>query len=158
MTMERSDDKADAASTRRAAIKLGGGGLLAALALARFGGRSRVVAQEASPVAGEGLEGRYVVIRMRKLKADRSADELAELIRTGFLPLVTAIPGFVSYFAVVDAETRDQFSVNIFADKAGADESTRVAGEWGPQGANDYVEGEPTLVEGGIDIAAGAST
>src|SRR4051794_29963369 len=111
MTTERRGDEAAGEQTRRGALKLGGGGLLAALALAGFGGRSRVVAQEASRVAGEGLEGRYVVIRMRKLKADRSADELADLIRSGFVPLVTAIPGFVSYFAVVDQETRDQFSV-----------------------------------------------
>lgn len=143
-------------TTRRGALKLGGGVALAGLLAAGFGG-GRVVAQEASSEAGEasdGLEGRYLVVRLRQVKADRSVDELIALIRDGFVPLVRTVPGFVSYVVIANPETRDQLSIGIFADKAGADESTRRAAEWGQQGASDFVEGDPLVVEGPIDIAA----
>ena len=142
-------------TSRPDALKLGGGVALAAALIAGFGGR--LVAQEASPTAGDGMEGRYLVLRLRKIKADRSPDELIAHIRDGFVPIVREVPGFVSYVVVVNPDTRDQLSVGIFVDKAGADESTRRAAEWGQRVANDYVEGDPTVVEGPIDIAAEAN-
>jgi hypothetical protein len=147
-------------TTRRDALRLGGGAAaLAAVMAAGLGGRSRVVAQTSSPVAsdtGAGMAGQYLVVRLRKIKADRSADELIALIGEGFVPLVQSVPGFVSYVAIANPETRDQLSIGIFADKAGADESARRAAEWGQAGANDFVEGDPLVVEGLIDIAAEA--
>lgn len=144
--------------SRRDALKLAGGATLSAFALA--GVRHGAVAQEATPVAspaaGRGLLGQFVIVRARTLKPDRSGDELLGLIRDGFLPLIEDVPGFVSYIAVANDETRDQFSVGVYADKAGADESTRRAGEWGALGAADYVEGDPDVSEGIIGVAAEA--
>ena len=147
-------------TTRRGALKLGGGAALAMLAAT---GRGNVMAAqesspEATPAAGDGQEGRYIVIRSRKIKPDRSAAELIALIREGFVPLVRAVPGFVSYVVVANPDTCDQASIGVFADKAGADESTRLAAEWGQLGAADFVEGDPTVVEGTIDIAAEAGS
>ena len=144
----------DAGTTRREALgRLGGGVALAALASAALGGR--VLAQSATPDA-EGIEGSYTVIRLRKVKPDKSAEELTAMVREGFVPLVQEIPGFVSYFIVHNSETRDWAAVGVFADKAGADESTARAAEWGQGGASDYVEGDPTVVEGGVVVAAEA--
>lgn len=141
--------------TRRDAVKVGGGSALAALAMVGLGGR--LAAQDSTPVAGDGLEGRYVVVRIRGLKPGASAAELVDLVREGFEPLVRKIPGFVSYAVVADEETRQQFAVSVFADKAGADESNRLAAEWGPEaGAFDFTEGDPVVAEGTIAIAAEA--
>ena len=143
-----------ALANRRAVVRqLGGGVALAALAGAGVFGRT--LAQEATPEAGEGLAGRYAVIRLRKVKPNRSPEELAALVREGFLPLVREVPGFVAYFVVANAETRAWAAVGVFADKAGADESTARAAEWGQGGANDFVEGDPVVIEGEIAVAAG---
>lgn len=158
-TSERiTSSRSDAETTRREALRrVGGGVALAALASAALGGR--VVAQSATPDA-DGIEGSHAVIRLRKVKPDRSGEELSALVREGFVPLVREVPGFVSYFVVWNAETRDWAAVGVFADKAGADESTSRAAEWGQAqrggGANDYVEGDPTVVEGEVVFAAGA--
>jgi hypothetical protein len=151
-------DAAMRETTRRDALKLAGASLLA---FAGAGSGRAALAQEASPVAspagGNDLNRKYVVIRIRTVKPDRSADDLMALIRDGFVPLVKAVPGFVWYVAGVNPETRGQFSVGVFADKAGAAESTRRAAEWGKQGAADFVEGDPTVNEGLVGVAAEAS-
>ncbi len=141
-------------TTRRDAPKLGGGAVLAALLAA--GADDGMSAQESSPAAaaGDGLEGRYLVVRLRTIKPARAPEELVALIRDGFVPLLRDVPGFVGCVVVANPDTRDQLSVGIFADKAGADDSTRRAAERGRGGANDPVEGDPIVVEGPIDIAA----
>jgi hypothetical protein len=152
-------DVAMRATTRRGALKLAGGAAL--LAVAGVGSGRAALAQEASPVAspagGNGLNGKYVVIRIRTVKPDRSADELMALIQDGFVPLLEDVPGFIWYVAGANPETRDQFSVGVFQDEAGAAESTRRAAEWGARGAADFVEGEPAVYEGVIGVAAESS-
>jgi hypothetical protein len=44
--------------------------------------------------------------------------------------------------------------VGVFDDKAGADESTRVAGEWLTANSYTFFEGDPTVAEGVIGAAA----
>ena len=147
-------------TTRRDALKLAGGAAL--MAFAASGSGRAALAQEASPVpvaspaGGNRLNGKYVVIRLRTVKPDRSTDELMTLIQDGFVPLVEDVPGFIWYIAGVNPETRGQFSVGIFADEASAAESTRRAAEWGELGAADLVEGDPTVYEGVIGVAAEA--
>jgi hypothetical protein len=145
-------------TTRRVALKLAGGAALVAFAGA---GSGRAALAEASPVAssagGNRLNGKYIVIRIRTVKPDRSADELMALIRDGFVPLVEDVPGFIWYVAGANPETRGQFSVGVFEDEAGAAESSRRAAEWGKLGAADFVEGEPAMYEGVIGVAAESS-
>jgi hypothetical protein len=152
-------DVATRETTRRGALKLAGGAAL--LALAGSGSGRAALGQEASPVAspagGDGLNGKYVVIRLRTVKPDRSADELMTLIRDGFVPLVEDIPGFIWDFSGVNPETREQFSVGVFADETGAAESTRRAEEWGDLGAGDFVEDDLAVYEGVIGVATEAS-
>ena len=119
-------DVAMGETTRRVALKLAGGAALLAFAGAGSGRAS--LGQEASPVAspagGDGLNGKYVVIRIRTVKPDRSAEELMALIQDGFVPLLKDVPGFIWYVAGANPETRGQFSVGVFADEAGAAESS----------------------------------
>jgi hypothetical protein len=157
--MRRRMDVARRETTRRVVLKLAGG---AALVTTVGAGAGRVaLAQEASPVASPALshdlDGKYVVIRLRTVKPDRSVDELMALIQDGFVPLVEDVPGFIWYVVGANPETRDQFSVGVFADAAGAAESTRRAAEWVKLGVADFLEGEPTVYEGVIGVAAESS-
>lgn len=153
--LERTGDSMDVGTTRRDALRLGSGAALAALVAAAGVGRLSALGQEASPAAGDGLTGQYVVVRFRKLKAGQTAEEVMGLIDEGYIPLVGAVPGFVSYFGSTNPDTGDLIYVGVFADKAGADESTRLAGEWLAENNHDFFEGEAVVAEGTIAIAAG---
>lgn len=122
------------------------------LGLAGMGGK--VFAQSATPVAGSTLEGAYAVVRVRKVRPEFSATALALEVGEGFVPIVREVPGFVSYFVVADEEQRSWVSVGVFADKAGADESTERAIAFGQQGTHDWVEGDPIIIAGQIDAGA----
>jgi hypothetical protein len=149
-------DVAASETTRRVALKLAGGAAL--LAFAGPGAHRSALAQMASPVAspasGNSLSGKYLVIRVRTVKPDRSVDELMDLIRDGFAPLLADVPGFILYVAASNPENRGQFSVGIFEDETGAAESNGQAAEWGAHGAADFVEGDPAVYEGVIGVAA----
>jgi hypothetical protein len=138
--------------SRRSALAGGAVGL-GALTLA---GASTVLAQSATPAAGEGLEGNYVVIRTRVMAEGKSVEELTTQIRNGLVPIIKQIPGFVEYYIVQNADTRQRSSVSIFKDKAGADESTAKAGDF--LKANNltgyYEDVNPVVVDGAVLLFA----
>jgi hypothetical protein len=55
--------------------------------------------------------------------------EMGRVVNETFTPLISEIPGFVAYY-FTDAGDGTMFSTSIFQDKAGAEESNRVAAEW----------------------------
>ena len=70
----------------------------------------------------------YIVIR--QYKADPSAvGEIVRRAREGFLPLISAAPGFASY-SMTDAGEDGLITVSSFEDSAGAKESVRLAAGW----------------------------
>ena len=144
----REHDEPELITTRRGALKAGGGSALGLL-VAALGGGTVAFAEQATPAAG-AAEGGYAVIRVRQVRSDRSDEELLELVREGFVPLLVEIPGFISYTAIADPASRTQAFIAVFEDKAGADESTRVAGEWlVDNGIDDYAD-HPIVAEGAI--------
>jgi hypothetical protein len=135
-----------AALTRRnAVLRLGSGGLAALLG-------SRVIvaaAQEASPMAGEPAAGRaYLAIRQYQFAPDRTIEELAAAVESGFMPIVRDVPGFLEYLLVETSE--GPLSISIFADQAGAEESTRRAADWVQQNLADFFAGPPTVTTGSV--------
>lgn len=152
------DRENDAASTRRDALRLiGGGGAVAVFATGVLG--TGALAQDATPAAGGTKEGLYAVFRTRKLKPGKSIDELTAAIRAGLVPIIRAIPGFVEYSIVQNMATRERTSVSIFRDKAGTDESTKEATAFlKDKGLADYYEDvNPVIQEGAIAVFAAAN-
>ena len=66
--------------------------------------------------------------------------------------LITSIKGFVSYSLVRTAD--GGFSVSVYQDKAGADESMKKAREWIGQNASATGAGAPKSTEGSVVLHA----
>lgn len=132
---------AAARSRRSALFTLGGGGL--ALLFAR--NALPVAAQEASPMAG----GRaYLAIRQYQLAPDHTMEELSALVESEFIPILHQVPGFQDY-VLVEAE-EGVFSISVFADQTGADDSTRRAADWVEENLTGFFTGPPTVTTGSV--------
>ena len=92
----------------------------------------------------------YIAVRRSKL-APGTIDEATRRIQEGFLPLISQMPGFITYY-VVDIGNDTIMTVNIFEDQAGADASTKAAGDWAQQNLASMVT--PLDVAGGTVIAS----
>ena len=68
----------------------------------------------------------YVTVR-RYTNAKALAETMTSE-RDAVQKLISGIPGFVNYYATRDGDTMT--SITVCNDKAGCDESTRLAGEW----------------------------
>ena len=76
---------------------------------------------------------------------ERRTDEVEKVIR--------GVPGFVSYVLVRTAD--GGFSVGVYEDEAGADESNRVAADWIRQNLPHLTVGPPEVVAGGVILHLG---
>jgi hypothetical protein len=76
-------------------------------------------------------------------------EELSELVRDEFLPIVETVPGFVAYY-VVDHGDGSASSITISEDKTGIDESTSRAAAWVEERLPELIESGPAVVAGTV--------
>lgn len=95
----------------------------------------------------------YVVVREYKVKPGHM-DRIVQRIRDEIAPLIQKIPGFAGYTIAAPSET-EIASISFFQDKAGSDESTRVAAESVKRVLADIVEGPPRVSSGEVLVRAG---
>lgn len=94
----------------------------------------------------------YGVIRIYKMKAAaKDIDTVVAAARDGFLPIVTHLPGFASY-TMARSEGGELVTISFFLDRASAEESTRLAGEWVRDNVMWAVEGAPKTVGGEVRL------
>lgn len=136
-----------ALSRRAATLRLGGGGL----ALLFASGIISAAAQEASPAAVTAAADRaFLAIRTYQLTPGHTVEELAAMVESGFVPILREVPGFQRYFLV---ETGDGVAaISVFANQAGADESTQRAADWVQQNLAGYFTGPPAVTTGSVWI------
>ncbi len=130
--------------SRRAALQRLGGGGLAAVLLAH--GLQSASAQEATP----GAARNYMVIRQYQLVPGAAMDELVGIVESGFVPIITQVPGFVAY-SFLDAG-EELAAVSVFTDLAGVEESTRRAADFVAQNLARFFQGPPTMLAGFVRI------
>ena len=90
---------------------------------------------------------------VRRYRFDpKSTAEIDRHVKEGFVPLIRKTPGFVAYYWVDTGEGTGA-SMSLFKDKAGADESIRLAA--------DYIQkhmagllGKPEVTEGSVKAHA----
>ncbi len=90
----------------------------------------------------------YIAVRRYKVKRG-SIDEIVRSVSEGFVPLISQASGFIAYYAA-DAGNDIIFSVSIFRDQAGAEESTQLAADWVKQHLASLVQGPPEVTAGEV--------
>src|SRR6516225_2575079 len=90
----------------------------------------------------------HAVIRSYSGKGTKALFDLLEKNKAEVESLIRGVKGFVSYSLV--RTTRGGFSVSVYQDKAGADESTRAARAWIAKNASKTGVARPTISEGTV--------
>jgi hypothetical protein len=85
-----------------------------------------------------------------------SVDEFRRGVNEGFLPTIKDVYGFQAYYAV-DAGGGRLATVSVFDDRAGAEESTRMAADWIRQNMASLVPNPPEVLEGEVFANEAAS-
>lgn len=92
----------------------------------------------------------YVTIRRYKITPGSTA-ELKNRIEKDFLPIISKVPGFVEYFWTSAGEN-EMFSVNVFADRKGAEESVRAAADYVRDHLTSLLPNPPEVITGEVVV------
>ena len=97
----------------------------------------------------------HAAIRMYQVDPG-SVDEVRRGINEGFLPTIKDVYGFQAYYAI-DAGGGRIASISVFEDRAGAEESTRMAADWRRQNMASLIPNPPEVLEGEVVAQEAAS-
>lgn len=90
----------------------------------------------------------YAAVRHYHFNTKDSAT-IDKTIREGFVPLIRKASGFVSYHWI-DNGNGEGASFSLFRDKAGADESIRVAAQFVKENLSKLITQKPEVIEGPV--------
>ena len=94
----------------------------------------------------------YVSVR-RYTVAPGIVDDVFTRARDEFVPIISKIPGFVSY-CVVDAGHGVVASISTFEIRAAAEQSNREAADWVKERLADLFTGAPEITAGEVIVQA----
>jgi hypothetical protein len=66
---------------------------------------------------------------IRRYEKVSKPSEMGRHVNEEFVPLISAVPGFIGYY-FTDCGDGTMVSTSLFHDKAGVEESNKVAAEW----------------------------
>jgi hypothetical protein len=92
----------------------------------------------------------YAAIRQGKARTGM-AEELAQRIKEGAIPIISDVEGFMAYY-VVYAPDDTVTAISIFNNYAGAEESNRRAVPWIDQNLAPLLVGPATAVAGPVIV------
>jgi hypothetical protein len=75
--------------------------------------------------------------------------EIDRRIREEFVPIMKGANGFVRYYWL-DTGNGEGASLSVFQDKAGADESVRLAADWVKDNLSKLLTEKPEIIEGPV--------
>ncbi len=85
-------------------------------------------------------------LSVRQYENVSNSREIGRHVNETFTALISAVPGFIAYY-FTDAGNGTMFSTSIFRDKAGVEESNRVAAEW--------IKKNPSVLPAATRVTAG---
>jgi len=95
----------------------------------------------------------YLVVRSYEQSDPRFGNEGFRRVREELLPLISGIEGFVSYYSAYDRSRGTVTSVSVYETKEAAEESNRVAVEWGSKNLAVMGTVHPTAWAGEVLVA-----
>lgn len=96
----------------------------------------------------------YASIRKYKIRTEPVAT-LAVRVEDGFVPIISRLPGFVSYM-VIDAGDGVVASVSVFESEEAAEQSNAAAAQWVKESLSDVISEAAEITAGEIALAAPA--
>ena len=94
----------------------------------------------------------YAVIRRYTIKPG-GARELAARVEREFVPIIRAVPGFVSYLYLEGGQEwgRDVLStISVFTSREGAEASVRAAAKWVGDNLSEFEPSQPSVTAGEV--------
>jgi hypothetical protein len=79
----------------------------------------------------------------------KNGEEIDKMVREGFVPLIKKAKGFERYYWL-DTGHGEGASVSVFKDKAGADESIKLAADYVKNHLAKLVTQKPEIIEGPV--------
>ena len=90
----------------------------------------------------------YAVIRHYHFDKEQS-EKIDKLVQDFLMPLLKEAKGFTSYYWL-DTGEGEGASLSVFEDKAGADESIRIAAEFVKEHLAEFVMQKTEIIEGPV--------
>ena len=90
----------------------------------------------------------FAVVRHYRFKPEDS-ERIDKLVKEGFVPLIKKANGFIRYYWL-DGGEGEGASFSVFRDKAGADESVRLAADFVKNNLSDLTIEKPYVIEGPV--------
>ena len=92
----------------------------------------------------------FAVIR-RYNTHDNSAQKIEQRVRDGFVPIISRVPGFVSY-DVVRSTDGTLLSVSVFETRQAAEDSNRLASDWVHENLASLIRTAPVILSGDVIV------
>jgi hypothetical protein len=90
----------------------------------------------------------YAVVRHYHFKPE-DGEKIDKIVREDFVPLLKKAKGFVRYYWL-DTGGGEGASLSVFKDKAGADESIRIAADFVKAKMAQLLQQKPEVIEGPV--------
>jgi hypothetical protein len=92
----------------------------------------------------------YLVVRSYEQSDPRFGEEGFRRVRDELLPILSGIEGFVSYYSAYDRARGAVTSVSVYETKEAAEESNRLAVDWGAKNLASMGTVHPTTWAGEV--------
>ncbi len=98
------------------------------------------------------LPGAYMFAVIRRYNThEGAAEKIVQRVREGFVPLISRLPGFVSY-DVVRSTDGSFVSVSVFTTREAADDSSRMASDWVHDNLATLIRTAPVILSGEVMV------
>jgi len=92
----------------------------------------------------------FAVIR-RYNTHENSGQKIEQRVREGFVPLISKLPGFISY-DVMRSTDGTMIAVSIFESRQVAEDSNRLASDWVHENLASLIRTAPVILSGDVIV------